>query len=380
MVDITFGRGRGKISAVVDIAVGGVSLAIVETRGGTSTALASGHSVLSTEARTKKQAIGVLAEQLKQAGDLALKAYADHKHKAPIEIIYAVVHAPWVHSQAVHTSKRFDEDPLIEEPVIEALAKEAFAMASEIDTQNVFEANVMRIEVNGYRTRNPEGTRAHQLDVVSLVSDCDSEVKKAATNALGSLFPVAKIAWRSGARAIAEFVDNTRLQSTDVLIVDMSVDTTHIISMRHGLLEQSIVPEGVGTILARIAGGRMPEESLGHIRMLNREACSNEACEAVEKAMASAEPELARIFGEAIGKMAALRHVPNDLVLITHQDLEAWLGRFFTRIDFTQFTITTLPFEVHTPGSLGISSNIVGEHLDPALAVDTALVNIEARS
>ena len=114
--------------------------------------------------------------------------------------------------------------------------------------------------------------------------------------------------------------------------------------------------------------------------MLNRDACSSETCEAVEQAMAKAEPDLARIFGEAIGKMAATRHVPNDLILITHQDLEAWLGRFFMRIDFAQFTITTLPFKVHTPDSLGITTKILGEHQYPALAVDTILVNIEARS
>lgn len=380
MVDITFGHGRGKINAIADIAVGGVSLSIVETRGTTSTVLAVGYSALAADLRTKKQSVGMLAEQMKQAGDLALKAYADHAHKSPIETVHAVIHAPWTRSQTVRTSKKFESDTLIQDSAIAELAKEALGLVPEIDTKDLFEASVVRVEVNGYRTRDPHGVHAHSIDVTSLVSDCDSSVKKIVTTALEELFPVAKIAWRSGARAIAAFVDGAELRDTDVLIVDMSADTTHLVTVRRGMFEQSVVPEGVATILARIAGGRMPEESLGHVRMLNREACSNEACEAVEKAMAAAEPELARIFGEAIAKMAAHRHIPNDLILITHQDLEAWLGRFFTRLDFSQFTITTLPFEVRTPGSLGISSGIVGEHLDPALAVDTALVNIEAGS
>ena len=380
MVDITFGHGRAKIAGIVDIAVGGVSISIVELHGGACTVLATAHSALAADARTPDQSVGILAQQIKEAGDLALQTYVDYKRTGAIETVYAIVHAPWARSQMVQGSRRFAEDTQVEEDTIASLAKESLAQATGIDMGRLFEASMTRIEIDGYPTSSPEGKRVRTLDTFSLVSDCDPQVKSLASGALGALFPVARIVWRSGARALSALMEDTKLKDSNVLIVDMSADTTHLISMRRGVFEQSVVPEGVATILARIAGGRMPDESLGHIRMLIRDACSSETCEAVEQAMAKAEPDLARIFGEAIGKMAATRHVPNDLILITHQDLEAWLGRFFMRIDFAQFTITTLPFEVHTPDSLGITTKILGEHQDPALAVDTILVNIEARS
>ncbi|MDB5238483.1 MAG: hypothetical protein JWM46_753 [Candidatus Kaiserbacteria bacterium] len=381
MVDMTFGYGgKGKLSAIADIGVGGVSLSIVQTSGVTSTVLATGRSVLSFEPHTPEQSVGMLAAQIKEAGDLALSQYAAHHQKAPILSVHAVIHAPWVHTQTVRAAKRFESDTPAQDSHVAELAKAGLALATEIDQSRLIEASVTRIEVNGYRTKRHENVRVRTLDAVSLISDCEADVKSAVASALGALFPVAKISWRSGARAIAAFVDDTDLSDTDVLIIDMSTDTTHVITLRKGLFEQSIVPEGVRTILARLAGGGLPDATLGHIRMLEREACSNEACEAVQSAMALAEPDLARIFGECIGKMAAVRHVPNDLILITHHDLETWLGRFFTRIDFTQFTITTLPFEVHTPQSLGIENWILGVPQESALAVDTALVNIEADS
>lgn len=381
MVNITFGySAKEKVSAIVDVAVGGVSLSIVKSSGSTSRVLATGHSVLSCEPRTAQQSATMVAQQIKEAGEMALKTYEARHQKAPILSIYAVIHAPWVRTQTVRASKRFEPATLVQAATITALAKEGLARATDIDAAKLIEASLVRIEVNGYPTARPENMHAQTLEARSLISDCEPDIKNAVSASLTSLFPVGKITWRSGARAIAAFVEDTSLRERDLLIVDMSIDTTHVLTLREGMFEQSIVPEGVGTILARLSKERLPEETLGHIRMLDREACSSETCESVQKAMALSEPELARIFGECFGKMAAVHHLPNNLVLITHQDLESWLGRFFTRIDFAQFTLTTLPFAVHTPESLGISTRIQGEHQQPALAVDTALVNIEADS
>ena len=202
------------------------------------------------------------------------------------------------------------------------------------------------------------------------------------------VFPAAKLLWRSGIRALMMLARESATEralpnesmtlSRHYLIVDMGVDTTHIVSVRGAAFEQRVVPEGARTILARIAGTKMPEQVLTSLRMLERDASSTEESDAVQKAIALAEPELVRIFAEPIGQMAATRRAANDLLLVTHADLEPWLKRLFSRIDFSQFTVTTLPFTVRTPSSINVSRWVTGETADDSLAVALALVNIES--
>ena len=91
-----------------------------------------------------------------------------------------------------------------------------------------------------------------------------------------------------------------------------------------------------------------------------------------------------RLYSAARGIAVMLILLPLALVsyvqFIAVPDLEIWLSNFFGRIDFSQFTITTLPFSVNTPSSLGIERWVRGEHQAPALAVAAARVNIEASS
>lgn len=141
-----------------------------------------------------------------------------------------------------------------------------------------------------------------------------------------------------------------------------------------------MVPEGIYSVLRRLSKAGMPEEILGLVRMIARDDCTSEACNAVEAALAKAEPELVKIYGEGMAKCAATRRLPNKLFLVTHQDMALWLKRFFERIDFTQFTKTAQPFEVTALAPKDMEMWVKpapGVSLDCGLAVPSALVNIE---
>jgi len=75
-------------------------------------------------------------------------------------------------------------------------------------------------------------------------------------------------------------------------------------------------------------------------------SCSGEACDKLNEALARVEPELVRIFGEAVGSIMGQRRLPETLILFTHPDLIVWLSHVFSRIDFAQFTIPMHPFTV----------------------------------
>ena len=389
MVNMRLTGGREHAVGVVDVSPGGASVAILLVRGvGVTEIVATGRSKLTLEERTFAQATGQIGGQIQEAGKEALDAYSKNGHRAPIESAYVVVHAPWTTTRSIRAGEQYGNDEIIHDSMVATLAQKALGNASGFDRAKLLEAAVLRIQLNGYTTSHPAGKRAHELGVVSLVSECERAVRMAIASGVQQVFPAAKPLWRSGIRALmmlaresaakSALPDESMTLSRHYLIVDMGVDTTHIVSVRGAAFEQRVVPEGARTILARIAGTKMPEQVLTSLRMLERDASSTEESDAVQKAIALAEPELVRIFAEPIGQMAATRRAANDLLLVTHADLEPWLKRLFSRIDFSQFTVTTLPFTVRTPSSINVSRWVTGETADDSLAVALALVNIES--
>src|SRR3989344_3073449 len=105
---------------------------------------------------------------------------------------------------------------------------------------------------------------------------------------------------------------------------------------------------------------------------------------ATRAAIAKAEPEIVKAFGEIFGRLSASRRLPNRLLLLAHEDLSPWLVRFFSRIDFAQFTVTTRPFSP-APLSMDTLKELVAFEkdvaLDVPLGIAAALVPLEiARS
>lgn len=379
MVNIHLGFGRGKTVAVVDVSPGGASVAIITcSKDSAATVLASAASALSLEKRTEDQEKGLIGEQVREAAERALKLYSAAGHQGAVTEAHVIVHAPWTHSQFLIAEEKHEEETRVQDAMISVLAKKSLGTASEIDMRNLLEGSVIQVALNGYPTPDPAGKYAHELRVTSIASDCDPGVRSAVSGAVQQAFPVAQIVWRTGLRSLMTLARESHLDK-EFLIIDMGGDDTHIAAYRGGLMDQLVVPEGTRTLLARLASAQAPEATISLLRMVSRDACSSDTCDALKQAMAAAEPELVRVFGESIAKIATKNRVPNDVLLVTHPDLESWLAEFLTRIDFAQFTVTSLPLTVHTAAKLDISKWVAGAQNSDATTVGAALVNIECR-
>jgi hypothetical protein len=269
----------------------------------------------------------------------------------------------------------------VTQSMIGALAKQALEKQTQLDSKNILEASVVRVELNGYPTGAPLGKRAHELEVWALVSDCDAALRAQVQAGLQNLFPHLTPAFRSSTRAALAALRERSGSERDYLIVDVVSESTTLVAVRDGAIaEQHLVAEGVRSILKRIAPAGMAEETLSLIRMLGREQCSTAACEEIQSSMAKIEPELVRSFGEGMTACAAIRRLPNKLILIAQPDILPWLSKFFSRIDFTQFTLTTQPFSVETVGLDNLSAWVApgrGAVPDTGVALAVALVNSE---
>lgn len=370
---------RQKVVAVVDVAPGGASVAILSCPDGApSTVRASARSVLSLEARTEAQSKALIGGQVKEAAEQAVKLYTAAGQNGAVTEAYVVVHAPWARSVIVRTHELYETDTKMSAEHIASIGKSSLANIRDVDSARLLEGSVIQVSLNGYPTASPHGMSARSLEVTSLASDCDESVQSAVEGSVHTVFPVARVSWRTGVRALFA-VAREALPHESFLAVDMGVDNTHLISVHEGGIDQLVIPEGSRTVLSRIAGTRAPDEVLGILRMISRDACSSEACASITQALASAESDLVRIFGEALAKVSAKGKVPNDVVLIVHPSLESWLSAFLSRIDFAQFTITSMPLTIHDGRAMDIARWVGGADTSDALTIGSALVNIESR-
>ncbi len=377
MVDITLGHARRKTVAIVDVGDDSVAVAIAHiSHIGEVEVVATARSAYSLEKREESQLIAKISSHIKESGEEALRNVALSGEHVLVSAAYVIVHAPWAKSETISKSKQFTDEVEISEAILSQLARDSFKALATLDTNRIMDAHILSVELNGYATRKPEGKHAHTIDVLSMVSDCNAALKSAAQSSISSIFPVAKIVWRSALRTCSSI--SQELNNSNYVFLDIGTDATYIYSVHGQQVLQRVVAEGTRTMLSRISGKRSVEETVSALRMVAQDACSTEACDATLEAIAVAEPELVKRFGEAMGELKAQKSLPNLVYLLVHPDVEAWMVRFFERIDFSQFTLTTLPFTVSTPSAFA-SHFVESRTRDGAVLVAAALVNIDSR-
>lgn len=373
---------REEIIAIVDIGPGSARAALISLNSSGVHVHVQTYSLISIETETPEHSIATIADRVDDVCKRLLERGALKGITGHIKSVYCVVHAPWSHSTTARKRIDFDTETRIHESHISAVAKDILADMKSLNREALMETAVIRTWLNGYPVEHPEGKPAHSLVVSAIVSEIDQTVQKNAEAAIHRAFPSSVIEWRSAARVMQVTLGSLYREDENYLAIDMGMDATHLISIRDGFpVAERIVPHGLRTILARVDTTRVAEETLGLIRMLSRDACEGSACEAIRKSMALAEPELAKIFGECFGGLAVERRLANTLILSASPDMVDWMKLFFSRLDFTQFTATTLPFAVSVLESgSGRPPVVAEESLHSQIVFAAALVNMERRS
>ncbi len=382
MFGITRGKKRESIIAVADVESGSAGVAILSLRPKTpAQILVAVRSALPYEDRTEEQAKAGVLTQLNDAAEKALAAYRALGRKTPIASASAVIRAPWTHSKTLYMTSVLKGEEKITDKTIGTIAQQAIQKDTEFQAANVFETTVIRVTLNGYPTSAPVGKHASEIGVSILQSDCDSQIRSQVAETLTKVFSCPPARLHSGTRALITILRESTELPKDCVIVDMGSDASSVFAVRHGsIAEHIVVPEGTRTILKRLGGEKLPEETLSLMRLLARDHCEDAACATIRDAMGKAEPELVRIFGEAMAKLVVEKRLSNAMIISVSEDFAPWLSDLFSRIDFTQFTVTTQPFSpviLSTQNLSGFVADVSGPVSDLGLCVGSALVNIE---
>lgn len=367
MLDIRLTRARSRAVALIDLRESDAAVAICAIENGRASVVSSGSSPLTPDPKEKTHAASALVALVRTAAGHALKSY----NGPAVEAVYVIAHAPLFMSRTITAESRFERPERMTDALVAQLAREALSRES-FDHSRLAEGSVVRIELNGFATKEPAGKWASRMRIVSLVSECDPESRRPIEAELRTHFPAATVLWRSAIRATTALARVSAAIGDDYSILDVGSAASQFFSVRSGETETRPIDIGMHTIFSKISGGRSVDEVVSALRMLEAGSASGESADALQKQMGLAEPEIVKTLADAIGQMATDRRVSNTLMLLVHSDLEPWLARILSRIDFSQFTITTLPFDVKTP------QLVTDAHgADPQFVIGLTLVNSE---
>lgn len=373
-----FGRGKSKRVAIVDVGSASAAVGVLEIdKAGKSKLIAAHRSFIPYEKRTKEQFAARMGGAIEEASSKAMQELAARKDKAHdgVSDVYVFFRAPWIDAQVARLSRRFPQETRITKEHIDALAKDALT-----SQQKMLEAMVLRVEVNGYATPEAVGKTGHMVSLFALVTTVDEELQKGADDYVLKAFPHLKPQWRSHTRALLSCVREHPKHPRNCVVIDISSEGTSMLVIRDGILDsQTSFEFGVHAILEKLSQNALPEETLGLIRMIEREQCAGDACDTLKKNMEKTEQEMVRTFGEQLAGLAEKTRLPQDLLLFVHPDMVPWLARFFSRLDFSQFTVLLQPFSVAELASKDVQNWIQIESAAPdiSLLLAASLVHIE---
>jgi len=379
MFGLHFGRDRLRRAAIVDVGSSSAAVGILEMDGLEKSKLVAVHrSFIPYEKRTKEQFAARMGGAIEEAAQKTVQALAARNDKRPPRIseLYVFFRAPWIDAQVLRLTQRFQTETKVTKDHIDNLEKQAVNAK-----QKMLEAVVLREEVNGYATQSAVGKSGHLVSLYALVSTVDDELQKGVAQYVEKAFPHLKPIWRSHTRALLTCVREHPTHPRNCLTIDISSEGSQFLVIRDGILEASASFDvGVHSILERLAKNALPEETLGLMRMLEREQCVGEACDLLKGNMEKLEQDLVREFGEQLAQLSGKARLPQDLLLFVHPDMAPWLARFFSRLDFSQFTIPLQPFAVTELSSKDLQQWIQIDSAAPdiSLLLAASLVHIEA--
>lgn len=383
-----FSRATEKQYLVADVESGSIGLAVLSVPPkGTVRVEAAGRTPMQLDDASPEQALSSAIQAFPNLATQVMSAYQERKGAKAMQPRegYFLLHAPWVRAFGARVEGNLGGEKTIQEDMIRSLSREALKHMEGLDQSRFFEASVLRVDLNGYPTKKPEGKKASVVSVTALGADADPEARSSAMQVVSTAFPGRTWKERSAARAYTQIIADRIGDRRDYLLVDIGSGSTDITAVRKsGLTDHIVVPEGLRTILKRVTpADGLPEQTLSLLSMLISDHCDEEACAPLRDALGRADSELARVFGEAFAALSKGRRLPNALVLAAHPAIAPWFEQFFTRVDFGQFTVTTDVFTVERMTPEHFSEKVVfteSSEIDTGLTLASAFIQLQEQS
>lgn len=371
--------------AVCDIGSGSVAVGIVEIHPGSAARIvASERRALKLEERSAAQSVDQIKTLTQETASAVLDVHIKQGGHPPEEVI-AILHVPWVRSETVSKSKKFDEPVTITATHIRELAQEAAQEKTALKTENIFERSVLWIALNGYPTKKPEGKQAARIGLTVLQSEIRDGLLRTLTDVLGSVFVGRIVAFHSISFVLQVVIREYLPMMENYTLIDVTSMATSTSVIRKGsLASHQDAPIGWRTIVSELASihGTTQTEALSRMRLMSEDVCTDAVCQSVGQALSKMEPKFVDAYGTMFNELTKQKKIPGTVILVAPPDIGGWFAGVLSRIDFAQFSMSEKPFSIQFLHEEYFTGKVeIAEKLseDVGIAVGAGFMHIRAR-
>ena len=256
----------------------------------------------------------------------------------------AIIHAPWTDSKSRRAEKNLVNETLITKDFLKKFIVEQLPPEAH-ENRTQFDRHTIRIELNGYATRNPDQKHAENIAVTVLESSMANEVNDAVMSAFEDALP------NHDVHLDAFLFTTTQMRELfgaidAYTIVDISGKYTSVSVVR----DQTVIGTawakfGTENLVDTISNGDPDARSsaISELTMFFNDTCTPAQCRKVESRLESVEKDWVRAFGDACTKLSKTHRMPTNTFVSVDTTFGPWFTKGLQRLDFGQFTVTGQP-------------------------------------
>lgn len=286
--------------------------------------------------------------------------------------VYCVLSSPWYASQVRTVILKKDRPFTVTKKLIGEIVsdetnnfKRALSASGGFggDESVLVENDVIKIKLNDYETRSPEGKQALSLSVSAFLSVSPEKVLGSFAEKIRKVFNLKSISFNSFPLAAFSAVKNS-FGKQDFIFVDISGETTDVLVSKGGALSEIVTfPMGKLHAVREISNKikAAPEEALSLFYLYQDKKLSGEEEGRVAEALYGVSENWLRHFRETLAGLSDGFSLPNTVFFTADKDAENWFASLIKKEDYGQFAMTEAPFSVRPVNAESLSGDCLTE-------------------
>ncbi len=262
--------------------------------------------------------------------------------------IHTIVHAPWADATAKSADKKFDKPVKITKGVIKKFITTSFPDINSKEP-SIASANITQIRLNGYPVKEPDGSEAQTIQLSILLGTMHPDIKGTIVNSISSSFNTHNVNLTTFTYATYKLAQELGNKKSEYLMADIGGEYSHLTTIKDGqLTAKAALDFGTNYILRAIANkfGISIGVAQSKLKLHIDNSCTPTEHKNIREALKEVANEWAQSFGSSCSELSKVSGIPDSIFLSSDSLVYNWFKESMEKIDFSQFTATSKPFNV----------------------------------
>jgi hypothetical protein len=308
--------------------------------------------------RFKKEMIKSLKEVLHDLSKNGL-LYIEKSSKNNLKRAYCSLASPWFVSEAKTVKIKKEKSFIITEKFISDFIERE---ESEFENSNlskygsnkkyqseVIERKLVDIKLNGYKTQDPLGKKAKEIDISIFFSMSQENILDSIEEVVSKYLYISEISFHSFTLASFSSIRDMYETVSNFLFLDITAEVTDVSLIKNGnILDTMSYPVGKNSVIRAVSKKlkTTTTEALSSLNLLFSGSLNKTKSDLLTRALEAPKKTWSEGFQKALIALSKGVSVPTTVFFTSDMEISSWFGDIVKSEEFIQFSMTDSPFIV----------------------------------